>query len=234
MAAPTRSRETYLRERYQKLGIGAFMPRDAVELLLGYCMPPQKVFGVTQALFDSFGSIENILNADYRDLAAVPGMTEVAASLLAILPKLYQMYSSARSVNTRIVDSESACRFFAEQYRGVNVERFMIACLDDRFVPYNCITVGSGTTFGIDIEVSDMLDSVLKARCRVCVVAHNHPGGSCQPSAKDIESTRRLIKVFEGVGIQVADHIIVGRDGVRSIIDHGPEGYRDLLKRDFV
>ena len=224
MAATTRSRETYLRERYLKNGIEAFMPRDAVELLLGYCIPSKNVFGVTQALFDSFGSIENILNADYRDLCTVPGMTEGAASLLAIMPTLHRMFSSVRSVNTRIVDSESACKYFTEQYRGINVERFMVACLDDRLVPYNCISVGRGTTFGVDIEVNEMLDSVLRAHCRICIAAHNHPGGSCRPSAKDIESTLALIKVFEGVGIHMIDHIIIGRDGAMSLLGRSPAG----------
>lgn len=233
MPAPTRSRETYLRERYQKYGIEAFMPRDAIELLLGYCIPARSVFAVTQALFDNFGSIENILNADYRDLCAVPGMTENAACLFSMMPTLYQMFSSARSVNARLTSSEAACRYFVDQYRGVNVERLMIACLDDRLVPYNCVTVGKGTTFGVDIEMNEMLNKVLKARCRICVVAHNHPGGSCKPSAKDIESTRKMIKAFEGVGIHVIDHIIVGRDGARSLFDRNPAGERVFEKPRF-
>jgi DNA repair protein RadC len=46
---------------------------------------------------------------------------------------------------------------------------------------------------------------------------HNQPGGDPTPSHADIEMTKRIIEVAGRLGIEVHDHIIVGRDGHASL-----------------
>ncbi len=46
---------------------------------------------------------------------------------------------------------------------------------------------------------------------------HNHPGGDPSPSRADIAMTRMIIDVAKPLGIEVHDHIIVGRDGHASL-----------------
>ena len=46
---------------------------------------------------------------------------------------------------------------------------------------------------------------------------HNHPGGDPTPSRADIDMTLRIIEIARGLGIEVHDHIIVGRDGHASL-----------------
>ena len=53
------------------------------------------------------------------------------------------------------------------------------------------------------------------------VLAHNHPSGDPTPSDQDIKTTRRLAKAGEILGIQILDHVIVGRDGFTSLKGEG-------------
>jgi len=46
---------------------------------------------------------------------------------------------------------------------------------------------------------------------------HNHPSGDPTPSRADIEMTRRIVDVAKPLGIEVHDHIIVGKDGHASL-----------------
>jgi DNA repair protein RadC len=46
---------------------------------------------------------------------------------------------------------------------------------------------------------------------------HNHPGGDPTPSRADIEMTKQIVEIARGLGIEVHDHIIVGRDGHASL-----------------
>lgn len=46
--------------------------------------------------------------------------------------------------------------------------------------------------------------------------AHNHPGGSCEPSAPDVRTTIRLVEAGELLGIKVLDHLVISRNGWRS------------------
>ena len=46
---------------------------------------------------------------------------------------------------------------------------------------------------------------------------HNHPSGDPTPSHADIEMTKEVAKVAKMLGIQLYDHIIVGKDGHASL-----------------
>ncbi len=46
---------------------------------------------------------------------------------------------------------------------------------------------------------------------------HNHPSGDPTPSRADIDMTKAIIEVAKPLGINVYDHIIVGKDGHASL-----------------
>ncbi len=49
------------------------------------------------------------------------------------------------------------------------------------------------------------------------VLVHNHPSGDPEPSPPDIALTKELVKAGRVLGIEVADHVIVGRDAFVSL-----------------
>ena len=49
------------------------------------------------------------------------------------------------------------------------------------------------------------------------ILAHNHPSGDSTPSNEDAETTRRLVKAGELLGIEVVDHIVVAKEGFVSM-----------------
>ena len=50
---------------------------------------------------------------------------------------------------------------------------------------------------------------------------HNHPSGDPKPSNEDITVTKRMIEAGDLLGVQVLDHIIVGRPGYVSLKEKG-------------
>jgi DNA repair protein RadC len=53
------------------------------------------------------------------------------------------------------------------------------------------------------------------------VLAHNHPSGDPEPSEDDIKITRKLVESGEILGIQVVDHIIIGKNNLCSFKERG-------------
>ena len=49
------------------------------------------------------------------------------------------------------------------------------------------------------------------------ILSHNHPSGDCTPSHEDRETTKRLIKAGEILGIEVVDHVVVTKEGFVSM-----------------
>lgn len=48
------------------------------------------------------------------------------------------------------------------------------------------------------------------------ILCHNHPSGNAVPSNTDIEITKRIKNAGEIISINLADHIIIGRDSYFS------------------
>jgi DNA repair protein RadC len=45
------------------------------------------------------------------------------------------------------------------------------------------------------------------------IIAHNHPSGVAEPSADDIDTTRKIAEACAVVGLRLLDHIIISADG---------------------
>jgi len=53
------------------------------------------------------------------------------------------------------------------------------------------------------------LETALRHKANSVILAHNHPGGTLNPSKADIEATKRIKAALEAISIKVVDHIIV-------------------------
>ena len=53
------------------------------------------------------------------------------------------------------------------------------------------------------------------------VLVHNHPSGVSEPSDLDIESTKKVQKAGEIMGIPLLDHIIVSKENYCSLKENG-------------
>ena len=60
---------------------------------------------------------------------------------------------------------------------------------------------------------------LLSASSIICV--HNHPSGNINPCNNDIIITKQLKEVGILLGINVLDHIIIGKDSYYSFSDNG-------------
>lgn len=52
------------------------------------------------------------------------------------------------------------------------------------------------------------------------ILIHNHPTGNVLPSSNDIETTHNLIEVGKLLGIQIVDHIIIGKHKYYSFFEN--------------
>ncbi|NLB09292.1 MAG: hypothetical protein GX832_06445, partial [Clostridiales bacterium] len=67
----------------------------------------------------------------------------------------------------------------------------------------------------------DIFREAVKANAAAIALVHNHPSGDAEPSAADLESTRRLMEVGEMMGILVLDHLIIGSNESVSMKERG-------------
>jgi len=67
------------------------------------------------------------------------------------------------------------------------------------------------------VTARELFKSALLANASRVILCHNHPSGDLTPSDDDIALTRRIVTAGQLLGIDVCDHLIVGRDGYKSL-----------------
>jgi DNA repair protein RadC len=96
-------------------------------------------------------------------------------------------------------------------------EQFRVLFLDKRNQLISDEVQQTGTVDHAPVYPREVVKRALELSATAIVLVHNHPGGDPTPSRADIEMTKRIIEVARGLGIEVHDHIIVGRDGHASM-----------------
>ena len=74
-----------------------------------------------------------------------------------------------------------------------------------------------GTVDHTPVYVREVVKRALELSSTAIILVHNHPSGDPMPSRADIEMTRQIVDAAKPLGVQVHDHIIVGRNGHASL-----------------
>src|SRR6056297_595168 len=91
-------------------------------------------------------------------------------------------------------------------------EVFVIITLDNANRLTGLFEVSVGSLNSSIVNPREVYKRAILNNAQSIVMAHNHPSGVLEPSKEDIDITKKLVAVGELLGIEVFDHIIVGKD----------------------
>lgn len=155
---------------------------------------------------------------------AACGLTKKQVEKLTELKELIHTYSEAVFLkeDTMLDSSKKVGELFVRRLMNRrDKERFEIAFLDAQNRLIAIKTVFEGVVNEAPVYPRRVVQEALNHDANSVILAHNHPGGSLNPSGSDIEATKRIKSVLEGMGIKVMDHIIVGDNKYTSFAEKG-------------
>lgn len=78
-----------------------------------------------------------------------------------------------------------------------------------------------GNAHGVRATPADFLGDLLRHKAKAFILAHNHPSGCVEPSAADLQFTRRARDAGRLCGVRLADHVILAGGRWLSFRDAG-------------
>ncbi|MDH4218341.1 MAG: JAB domain-containing protein [Candidatus Aminicenantes bacterium] len=84
--------------------------------------------------------------------------------------------------------------------------------------------VSQGSLNSCPVHPREVYKPALLASASSVIFVHSHPSGDSNPSESDRAITNKLKEVGELLGIEVLDHVIVGRGEFYSFADKGELG----------
>lgn len=199
-------------------GIDKVSNIQALEYILTYVIPRCDTNELAHRLLDRFGTAADVLNADWELIAEIEGMGETSAKKLHLLVDIFDYYTEQQLASRYIFEYRSDISdFFEELLRFKAVETtYIVAVNAANRVTAKCkLAVGGISSVGVDMH--QIAKFVTSSHPTYIFLAHNHPSGKAVPSKQDVEGTEAVRKLLSSLKVPLADHIIVGIDGVYSM-----------------
>ena len=227
-ANPHAGHRARLRKRFRdEGGFDHFKDHEILEFLLMYGAPRGDVNQLAHELIDDFGSLRAVLEAKPEMLMAVKGVGEAQATMISMALPLARVWERCLSREQKRItnrhDLEAYCKSLL---LGLRTERFIVICVDAQCRLLGQRVISEGSLSEVSAYPRSVMETALNYNAHSVFFCHNHPGGTCAPSAEDISSTVQLQKLLNGVGIMVLDHLIVAGTKTYSMAQHGDIDFR--------
>jgi len=207
-----------LRTRFREAGAEALADYEMLELVLFRALPRRDVKPLAKALLAEFGSFAEVAAAPRARLEEIDGLGAAAVDELKIVQAAAHRFARGEVKKRAVLSSWSSvidyCRSamaFAER------EQFRILFLDKRNQLIADEVQGEGTVDHTPVYPREVVKRALELSATALVLVHNHPSGDPTPSHADIQMTKQIVGIAKPLGIEVHDHIIVGREGHASL-----------------
>jgi DNA repair protein RadC len=153
---------------------------------------------------------------------------------LRLTPKAYERLQASIEIGRRIQESKTSFRaivkissssdaiaycqrHFARLVSDCLQEEFHIVTLDTKNQIISTHQITIGTLDASLVHPREVFRMAIKDAASSIILAHNHPSGDPTPSREDIAVTDRLCEVGRTIGIDVLDHIVMGKGKCVSI-----------------
>ena len=214
---PHKNHRKRMRERYRKNGAESLEPHEFVELVLYYGLPRINTNNIAHELVSKFKNLAGILEADENALKEVRGISNNSALFFKILADAVKLYNLDKARNNGGNSKAYYEDYLVRYYKTETLEKVLLITLNAKMgvISEDIICVGSVNSTKVDMN--KMLKITLNANASGVILAHNHPSGIAYPSPDDIETTKRIMLVFNEVNVNFIDHYVIAGNQIASV-----------------
>jgi DNA repair protein RadC len=200
------------RERLVRLGPRALLDTELIALLIGTGTKGAPASVVASALLAESGTLVALATWDTHDFGRVHGLGPAKAAELAAAMELARRIRERAHDPGEKLDAPAKVWARLEPFAaGLAVEKCWVLCLNRRNRLLALHEVSSGTATSSLLHPREVFRHALKHAASAAIVAHNHPSGDPSPSPADRAVTRQLADAGRVVGVELLDHVVVGR-----------------------
>jgi len=210
------------RERLIALGAEALSQQELLSCILGRGTSGESVLVASRRLLAAFGSLRGIAEASVEQLTQIRGLGPAKAVQLKAAVELARRLGNGHGgVNPKVTTSAEAADLLRPHLIDRQKEHFVALLLDNRHRLIRMSPIAVGSLSATVVHPRELFKDAIAASAACVIVAHNHPSGDPTPSKHDVQLTRRLVEAGALLGIEVLDHVIIGREGTVSLSAQG-------------
>lgn len=213
----------WLRERLFESGERDLSDAELLTVLIGSGASGRSARTVAQEMLESAGSLARLAEGGAHGALDCRGVGLATAARLMAAVELGRRVALGQLESSRqCIDSYQAVADWARpRLAGLDHEEVWLLCLDARNGVKSRLRVAQGGQHGCALTPRDILRPAIRDAASGIVLIHNHPSGDPTPSREDVAMTEQVALAADLVGIPLLDHVVVARDGARSLRELG-------------
>ena len=206
------------RERFKKYGVEALSNEELLAILLRSGIKSKSVKEVSSELL-KLVNINDFDTIDYNYLKNIKGIGDVKALTLISAIEFGKRVLNKIDLNKQIKCSLDVYNLVKHELEHELQEKLLVIFLNTRKYVINKKVVFIGTVNSSIVHARDVFREAVKCNAVSLILVHNHPAGSINPSFQDVNMTNNFISIGKMIGIDVIDHIIIGKNSYYSFLE---------------
>jgi len=209
------------RERALHGGLEALTDHDLLALVLGTGCSGQPVALLAASLLESEGGLGGLVRLSPYELATRRGIGPAKALRMMAafeLGRRAQVHALG-AVPVSLCGYAEVVEWARPRLAVLEHEEVWLLALDARNSLKSARRIAQGGAHGCALTTRDILAPALRDAANAIVLVHNHPSGDPTPSAEDVSMTRAVAAACEIVGVPLADHVVIARNGATSLFE---------------
>ncbi len=218
----TQGHRRRLRDRFFKNGLKGFHDYEVIELLLSLNTPRRDCKQSAKLLLERFRTFQGVLEANPASLCEIKGVGLASSLGIRLIKDVCDRYLEHKILARDVVQNPGDLMDYLVGIIGHKTrEKFVGIFLDAKNRVLTSEILFKGTLTSSSVYPREVIISALQHNAAAVIFAHNHPSGDVEPSASDVQITRKLFFALKYVGIVLHEHMVIGNHGFYSFAAQG-------------
>lgn len=198
--------------KFKSYGSQALSESELLAIIIGFGCKGKNVLELSDEIYNLLFQVgyENVM---LEDLIKIKGVNEKKAIKVKAILELTKRFSTLYTRGEKIIlkDEKSIFKWASSQFSQFDREVFVAAFIDHEYRLQGIRFLSYGGEDEVDIYLKNFLKDILLGPSSKVILLHNHLEDYPKVSKEDIVTNKILIEKAQIIGVQIIQHIVVGK-----------------------
>ncbi|WP_291648734.1 DNA repair protein RadC [Clostridium sp.] len=183
----------------------------------------ENVISLSTRILSEFDGLNGLLDIGISEITSIKGIKNIKASQILAIGELFRRFNSLNLIRAdkSISSPRDIAKLLINEMMSLKQEILKLIMLDTKNNIIGIKDVFKGSLNTSIVHPREIFKEALKKSSSSIIICHNHPSGDPTPSKEDINITLRLKECSKIIGIDLLDHLIIGKDKFVSLKEKG-------------
>lgn len=183
----------------------------------------ENVLELSSRLLSELEGLDGILNANLNEITSIKGVKNGKASQILALAEIFKRFRTLKSMqrDIKVTSPKDIANILMGEMNNLTQEVLKVVLLNTKNIVIGTRDVFKGSLNTSIVHPREIFKQAINKNSASIIICHNHPSGDPTPSQEDINITLRIKECGNIIGIQLLDHIIIGKNKFISLKEKG-------------